>query len=352
MTGDRNKGLALALFSLVMAVGGTGCHSVPMQAEPIPDLQLPKELNMVTMPAITVEAPDILLIDTLRTIPLPPYKVQPLDALYLNDEKSGDPEEFLQGIYPVEYDGTVNLGPTYGGSFKVADLTIPEIQKRMTAYLQQNHFKNMKVIVNLAASRANQQIAGQHLVRPDGTVGLGSYGSVYVAGMTLPQVRAAIEQHLSRFLYKPEVSVDVYAFNSKFYYVITDFAGSGEQVQRLPVTGNEKVLDAIAQIGGLSPVSSKKIWVARPAPAGTVDQILPVDWKGITRRGHARTNYQILPGDRVFVMSQPVTKFNTFLGRSLDPIERALGTSLLGFTTFKTFETSGQVGLFGGGGGN
>src|SRR5688572_29602261 len=43
---------------------------------------LPKELNMVTLPPYTVGAPDILLIDAQRLIPLPPYRVEPLDALY------------------------------------------------------------------------------------------------------------------------------------------------------------------------------------------------------------------------------------------------------------------------------
>ena len=59
-------------------------------------------------------------------------------------------------------------------------------------------------------------------------------------------------------------------------------------------------------------------------------QILPIDWKGITRRGNTRTNYQVLPGDRVFVMSQPLTKFDTVLGRMLAPVERVLGVALLG----------------------
>jgi polysaccharide export outer membrane protein len=145
------------------------------------------------------------------------------------------------------------------------------------------------------------------------------------------------------------VSVDVYAYNSKFYYVITDFAGSGEQVVRLPSTGNETVLDAISLIGGLSAVSSTRLWIARPAPDGCGDQILPVDWKGITRRGNTRTNYQILPGDRVFVMSQPMTKADTVLARMLAPVERALGVTLLGVGTVRAIE--GDTGFFGGNGG-
>ena len=59
--------------------------------------------------------------------------------------------------------------------------------------------------------------------------------------------------------------MDVVAYNSKVYYIITQGAGLGDSVRRLPVTGNETVLDAISQIGGLSQVSSKNIWIARPS---------------------------------------------------------------------------------------
>jgi hypothetical protein len=60
------------------------------------------------------------------------------------------------------------------------------------------------------------------------------------------------------------------------------------------------------------------------------------------------TNYQVLPGDRVFVMGQPLTKFDTALARILAPAERVFGTSLLGLTTVAAFETGG-AGIFGGG---
>jgi protein involved in polysaccharide export with SLBB domain len=245
----------------------------------------------------------------------------------------------------VDPDGTINMGPDYGGQVMVADLTAQQAERKLAEHLKR-FLKEPATSVSLAQSKGVQQIRGEHLIRPDGTVGLGNYGSVYVAGMTLPQVKAAIEAHLSQTLLRPEVSVDVGAFNHKFYYVITDFAGNGEQVQRLPSTGSETVLDAIAQIGGLSPVSSKKMWIARPAPAdSTQDQILPVDWKGISRRGHTRTNYQILPGDRVFIMSQPLAKLDTQMARSLAPIERLFGVTLLGTSTVNTIRNPNQGGL-------
>ena len=50
-----------------------------------------------------------------------------------------------------------------------------------------------------------------------------------------------------------------------------DTAGTGEQVVRLPVTGNETVLDAVASLNGLSPVANRcRIYVVRPAPNAVV----------------------------------------------------------------------------------
>jgi polysaccharide export outer membrane protein len=350
------KRLTAGLACAVAAVFGAGCHMScdpthgcchPPKFNPcnIADAPVPKELNKVSLPPYVIETPDILLIDAIRIIPLPPYRVEPLDVLYITGTNVFESNP-INGLYPVDPDGTINLGPSYGGVVRVADMTTDEIQKVLQNKVRQ-FAKAAEITVSLAQSRGVQQIAGQHIVRPDGTVGLGSYGSVYVAGMTIAQAKAAIESHLAKYLYRPEVAIDVWAFNSKFYYVITDFAGAGEQVARLPHTGNETVLDAISQIGGLSAVSSKKIWVARPAPSDCGhDQILPVDWCGITRRGQVKTNYQLLPGDRVYILSQPLTKFDTYFARVLSPIQRGLGVTLLGVGTVRTIQ-NGNSGFFG-----
>jgi polysaccharide export outer membrane protein len=93
----------------------------------------------------------------------------------------------------------------------------------------------------------------------------------------------------------------VKASNSKVYYVITD-AGNGEQVTRLPHTGSETVLDAIAAVPGLAAEIGKyTIRIARPGAAGAPHAILPVNWTAIVQHGVTTTNYQIMPGDRVYV---------------------------------------------------
>ncbi|MEZ6069577.1 MAG: polysaccharide biosynthesis/export family protein [Pirellulales bacterium] len=169
---------------------------------------------------------------------------------------------------------------------------------------------------------------GQHLVGPDGTLNLGVHGNVYVAGMNLAEVKAAVEEHLGAFYEHPEVAVDVFADNHSVYYVVVQ----GDQVERFVVmkdgeskevaagklvhsvykfaaTGNETVLDALAQVPGLSDLSTKRIWVARPAPdEPDRDRELPVDWKAITSGGGTETNYQLLPGDRLFIECAKATE--------------------------------------------
>jgi polysaccharide export outer membrane protein len=189
------------------------------------------------------------------------------------------------------------------------------------------------ISVGLADTAARQQIAGQHLVAPDGTVTLGSYGGVSVVGLTIAQAKAVIERYLSQYLENPEVSVEVFAYNSKVYYIITQGAGLGDGVYRFPVTGNETVLDAISQINGLQRVSSKQIWIARPSNDPGRVQNLPVKWEDITANGNARTNYQILPGDRVFIAEDKFIAFDTGLAKVTTPLERIMGFSLLGVGT-------------------
>jgi polysaccharide export outer membrane protein len=155
----------------------------------------------------------------------------------------------------------------------------------------------------------NQVLSGTHLVRPDGTVGLGFWGSVEVAGLTPERAAEVIRKQLAKFApempaEKLAVVVDVLAYNSKKYYVITDGEGDGEQVFAFPVTGNETVLDAVANVNGLTDVAGKKsVRIARKTSSGPW-QNLPVDWKAITEQGVTATNYQLQPSDRVYVTAR------------------------------------------------
>jgi polysaccharide export outer membrane protein len=220
-------------------------------------------------------------------------------------------------------------------------MTVEQAKAAIETQLKQT-LREPLVSVSLGDIAGKQQISGQHLVAQDGTVTLGTYGNVVVVGQTISEAKATIERFLSASLQDPEVSVEVFAYNSKNYYVITQGAGLGDGVTRFPITGNETVLDAISQINGLTSISSTKIWVARPGrtPDGH-DQIMPVDWIALSQRGDPITNYQLLPGDRLYVAEDKLVTTDNFLAKLIAPAERIFGFTLLGASTVFNFKNSG-----------
>jgi polysaccharide export outer membrane protein len=242
----------------------------------------------------------------------------------------------------VEAEGTINLGPPWG-SVRVAGMTIEEIRAALDKWLMAHDLRDPQTTVQLARVAGAQPVSGQYLVGYDGTVNLRQYGVVHLAGKTVPEAQNAIQEHLKQFLDSPQVSVDVLAYNSKVYYIITQGAGLGDSVRRIPVTGNDKVLDAIAQINGISQISSKKMWIARPAPHNFgCQQILPIDWDGITQGAQTATNYQLMPGDRLYIAEDELLTFANVVSKVTAPIERLAGIASLGSSTLRSFQTLGR----------
>jgi polysaccharide export outer membrane protein len=297
-------GLMASVGCLHAPPGPVGPDGVAAGAPPIavpPPGTVPVELQKIVLPPYVIEAPDQLLIEVIHRTTQP--------RLGANNEPRTDKKTGKEIIDPVS--------------------------ERLPV----------------------QAVSGPFLVRIDGTVNLGFWGAVPVSGLTLEQAADAIRAQvirnpvLTQYGTKPEnitVIVDVMAYNSKRYYVITDGGGFGEQVVSFPITGSETVMDAIANIGGLSDVSSKRnIWVARRTPhPGQPWQILPVDWVGTSQHGITCTNYQLMPGDRVYVKAQRLVTIDRTLARIISPVERMFGITLLGASTVNNIK--GNVGNGGG----
>jgi polysaccharide export outer membrane protein len=322
------------------ATAATVAESQPVEEHKQRRPDLPHELSMVSLPTYVIESPDVLLIDAVRLVPLPPYHVKPLDVLGL-EVTNTLPTQPIQGFYTVDADGTIFLGPAYG-RVQVEGLEIGKVEAAIENQLKLKLQQPFEVRAALVDSRAMQQIRGPHLVEQDGTIRLGTYGSVYVDSMTLDEARKAIQDHLAVYMKNPEISLDVQGFNSKVYYVITDGAGFGEAVARLPITGKISVLDALSQVNGLGPVSSKqRVFLVRPTVKdGHADEeVYRIDWNAVVNRGSTVTNYQVFPGDRIVVKSEPLVTFNNYLTRILNPFNQALGVVGLGDATVRQFQT-------------
>jgi polysaccharide export outer membrane protein len=168
------------------------------------------------------------------------------------------------------------------------------------------------------------RLSGDQTVLPDGTIQLGRFGPLLVAGKTLPQIevdgRALIEAQVKadpRILDLAPARRDTtdaadntppwdYAFLtarvvtrvSKVYYVLGEVNSPGA----FPLQGREKVLDAILAAGGLNDRASRRgIILIRPTPPDSCRIVLPVCYNEIVQLGDTSTNYQIACGDRIYV---------------------------------------------------
>lgn len=310
----------------------------------------PRELCKAMVPDYVIEPPDVLTIEALRLLPKQPYAMQPLDSLAVQiSQSTGEP--IFSATAAIDPSGQLPLGPEFR-SVEAEGKTIEEIRADIEDLVAQT-YANAMVSVDIVQIEQLQQVAGQHMVGPDGKINLGVYGKVRVAGMTIEQATEVVREQLALYLDEPKVSIDVFGFNSKYYYVIFEGGGLGDQVARFPHTGNETVLDALSNVDGLQAVSSKQMWVARPGRNDSGgDQIMPVDWEAVAMRGDPRTNYQLLPGDRLFVAEDGLVAVDNRLAKTLAPLERVAGVTVLITNAVQRlvfFDQGGRGGIGGGG---
>ena len=233
--------------------------------------------------------------------------------------------------FAIEIDGTIDFGHPFG-RVRIDGLTIAEARKVLSEHFQ-DYLLSPAISLTLIQSSILQQVEGEHLVGPDGHITLGIYGSIEVVGLTLEEANAVIASRLSDVLDEPKVATSVLSYNSKLFYIITQGPGIGDGVYRFPVTGNDTVLDALSLIQGIPQGSSSEMWIARPNPVGGCYQVLPVDWEKVTSLAATETNYQLMPGDRLFIRRDPFITFDTKLAKFISPLERILGFSILGAET-------------------
>ena len=335
------------LVLVMLATAGlVGCHPIDfyepsLQRQVPPSMEPPRELGMVSLPAYQVEPPDILMIEMLRMVPLPPYRIEIYDVLQIRAVGVLPAPNDIDSFFLVEGEGIVTLGPAYG-RVRVAGMTVEQASDVIIAKLKET-FVKPEVSVQLAKTAGTAPVTGEYLVGPDGTVNLRQYGVLHVAGKSVTEIRQDLNKHLAQYFDSPDASVEVRQFNSKVFYVITEGAGMGDSIRRVPITGNDTVMDALSAVNGLSQLSSTTIWVARPAPGGFgCEQVMPVDYEAITHGGSTATNYQIMPGDRVFVAGDSMIALNNWITKMTAPIEKVFGTISLTTSTARSWQTLGR----------
>jgi hypothetical protein len=117
------------------------------------------------------------------------------------------------------------------------------------------------------------------------------------------------------------VFVDVSAYNSRYFFVQGEVAVPG----RIPITGNETVLDVLNFSGGFIPTTDRKnVRLVRPARGGKPAKVYPIDIDAILEKGDPTANLQMLPGDRLVVGRSALVQKTIDLDRLAAPLQTVL----------------------------
>src|SRR5262245_21434947 len=118
--------------------------------------------------------------------------------------------------------------------------------------------------VRSADAQPVAKMRGEDTVGPNGSIELGPYGSVNVAGLSIAQARLLMEQHLVKYLKDPKVTLDIRAATNPVVHDSTPAITVGQVV---PVAAEESAAHAAA---AASAANEHSLPVAEPSPlAGT-----------------------------------------------------------------------------------
>ncbi|EMI19143.1 polysaccharide export protein, partial [Rhodopirellula maiorica SM1] len=256
----RAVGIAVATTSLVMTLLWTqaGCRTAA-------SMGLPVSAGSHTLMSDAAEIRESVghqgnVATELSKLTLPPHRVEAGDVLVIEPNDFDSPVR-LSSDQTVQQDGTIELG-SYG-RMQVAGMTAEEIQRQVQGVVAHHETQKRQTRIALASHRGDSD-----------------------------------EESLDPIDYG--VTVRLVNKESGLFYVMGEVNAPGSY----PLVGHETVLDAIIAAGGLSDRSNDhKIILTRPQLPGQPRLILPICYQQILQLGDVATNYQLMPGDRIYVPS-------------------------------------------------
>ncbi len=125
-----------------------------------------------------------------------------------------------------------------------------------------------------------------------GYIQLPRAGLIHVAGLTLAQARAKIQESLRKYVKDPWVVVEVAAFRSKPLYLLGQFKTPGTFYMERPLN----LVQGIAMGSGFESDA-----YLRGARLNRNNKIMPVDVYDLLLNGNPKQNIWLKPGDTIFI---------------------------------------------------
>ena len=140
-------------------------------------------------------------------------------------------------------------------------------------------------------------------IGPDGRISFLQAEDIMAAGLTIDELREAVDKELSKFYNGPRTIITPAAYNSKKFYLLGAVTRKGVFTLNRPMT----MIEAIAQAGGLETglFEQNTMELADLSHSFMIrnGQRLPVDFERLFQRGDLSQNIALEPDDYVFFAS-------------------------------------------------
>src|SRR5580658_2213670 len=149
-------------------------------------------------------------------------------------------------------------------------------------------------------------------IQPDGYITLLNVGSVFVQGMTVPQVTEAIKKAYAGTLHDPIVNVDLKDFQKPFFVVTGQVAKPGQYDLRYDTT----VSEAIAISGGLLPTAKTQLLIYHRVSPGWME-VKRYNLRDFLNGKNVNEDAEVKPGDMIFIPEKAITNFRKYVPYNL-----------------------------------
>ena len=221
-------------------------------------------------------------------------------------------EEALADLVPMPFDREAGANPALS-SVDRADLAAASAAASSLSEADLTHFTEtgepilrMGLVLNVAVRVGDKLEVDPMEVRimDKGEISLPMIGTVACEGMTLPQLRRALEERYGAFYREPDISLSfVYddASLSPWGRVLVQGRVVREGWVNIPPTRDMTVSRAIQIAGGYNSSAKKNAIIVTRRLADGDKNVLRVDLERVGRKGEIERDIGLLPGDVVYV---------------------------------------------------
>lgn len=157
-------------------------------------------------------------------------------------------------------------------------------------------------------------------VQPDGYISLRGVGEMQVKGLTVPQLREALQKAYAQFLHDPAIGIVLKDFEKPYFVAGGRVARPGKYDLR----GDTTVTEAVAVAGGfLDTAKHSQVLLFHRVSEGWAE-VKVLDVKKMMNSRSLTEDVHLRPGDMIFVPQNRLSKIERFL-----PIPKAMGNVTL-----------------------